>query len=355
MAGNPIAIWGITDGSAGMVAQVRALALALGVEPVMKTCRLRAPFGWIPNAVYVNTFPLLLWLLFKFGLRRGGDDLSAPLPRIIISCGRRAAAVAMALSRFGVWGKTEEGDTTIAPPFFVHIQDPRCDIAAFDLVVAMAHDRIARKSHHNVVVTHYALHSIRSRFLNEAAQRWDTQFAAYPVPRVALLFGGSTNRYTLTSSHMQEVVERLRRWHASFAGSLLITPSRRTGAENAALLKQAFAGDGRVYCYDGSGDNPYLALLGLADYLIVTDDSVNMMTEAAATGKPLYLLRLPGHRNTKPSRFADKLITDGIARVLPDTGVLERWEYRIPDEAEMIARIIKKRANEGAKPPLFTQ
>lgn len=348
MTVNPIAIWGITDGSAGMVAQIRALALALGVEPVMKTCRLRAPFGWISNAAYINTYPLLLWLLRRYGLRKGSDSFSSPLPQIVISCGRRGAAVAMALSRFGA----RYNPAT----FFVHIQDPRCDISAFNLVVAMEHDKIARKPNPNVVITRYALHSIRSRFLKDAAAHWDAQFSPYPAPRVAVLFGGSTNRYTLDSASMREAVERLRRWHESFGkGSLLITPSRRTGAENTGMLKDAFANNRQVYMYDGSGENPYLALLGLADALIVTDDSVNMMTEAAATGKPLYLLRLPGHRHTKPSRFADMLIAEGIARPLPDAGTLEHWTYQLPDEAEKVARIIKKRVNEGRNPPWFTE
>ena len=68
-----------------------------------------------------------------------------------------------------------------------------------------------------------------------------------------------------------------------------------------------------------------MGLLALADYLIVTDDSVNMMTEAQATGAPLHLLRLPGHRGTKPARFGEMLEKNGVARALMPQ--LERWAY----------------------------
>ena len=96
--------------------------------------------------------------------------------------------------------------------------------------------------------------------------------------------------------------------------TLLVTPSRRTGEVQTAMLQSAFPMPG-AYVYDGKGENPYLGLLALADTIIVTDDSVNMMTEACATGKPVYILPLPGHRDTKPARFAKGLIDQGFAHL----------------------------------------
>ena len=87
--------------------------------------------------------------------------------------------------------------------------------------------------------------------------------------------------------------------------------------------------------------NPYMGMLALADYVIVTNDSVNMMSEAAATGKPVYIMSLPGHSGTKQARFADGLIHDGIAR--PLAGKLESWHYEVSDEMEKLAAEVKRR------------
>jgi mitochondrial fission protein ELM1 len=155
------------------------------------------------------------------------------------------------------------------------------------------------------------------------------------------LIGGSTNKYALTPQGMMKVITTLQSVIAHTPGSLLITPSRRTGYDNIAMLKAAFAGNDRVYIYDGTGDNPYPGLLAIAQTLIVTNDSVNMMTEAAATGKPLYIIPLEGHADTKPARFAEALIRDGIAR--PLSGRLESWSYSVKNEMTDMVREIRQR------------
>ena len=121
--------------------------------------------------------------------------------------------------------------------------------------------------------------------------------------------------------------------------SLLITPSKRTGDDNIAMLRAAFANNIRAYVYDFVEENPYMGLLALADTIIVSDDSVNMMSEAHATGKPLYILPLPGHDETKPARFAQKLIEEKSARKL--SKILESWHYEQSVEMQHLAQNIK--------------
>jgi len=313
--------WGITSGSAGMEAQVRALASLLGIECDIKKAQLKKPFVALPNRIYAGALrPFVLSLLSA-----ESDALAPPYPELVISCGRRAAAVALGL-------KAKAPDTK-----FIHIQDPHIDPKYFDVVVAMQHDKITGT---NVIKTRFALQNITPARLAEARARFAPRFAEYPSPRIAVLIGGSTNKYTLTPEAQLDIISQLQQLLAATPGSLLITPSRRTGAENIRMLRHAFAENSRVYIYDFAEENPYMGLLALADTLVVTDDSVNMMSEAHATGKPLYIIPLPGHGGTKPARFAEGLLKDGIARKF--SGRLEQWSYPPDGEIAQLAEKIRK-------------
>jgi hypothetical protein len=107
-----------------------------------------------------------------------------------------------------------------------------------------------------------------------------------------------------------------------------VTPSRRTGAAGVALLRERLAGS-RTIIWDGSGENPYFAFLALADAFMVTADSVSMISEAAATGKPVHILDLDGG-NPKFARFHAAMRAAGITR--PFVGRIEAWSYPIPDD-----------------------
>lgn len=210
----------------------------------------------------------------------------------------------------------------------------------FDLIVAMEHDAITGD---NVIKTPFALHAITKEKLAEAEKQFAKRFSLYPKPYVAVLLGGSTNKYKLNAKAMASITKSLQQLTNTMQGSLLITPSRRTGDANTKQLLAAFprARDSRVYVYDGVGDNPYLGMLAMANTIIVTNDSVNMMSEAAATGKPLYILPLPGHKDTKPARFAEKLVSSGVARLLSDK--LESWSYPASGNMEQLAKDVKQR------------
>ncbi|MDE3016010.1 MAG: mitochondrial fission ELM1 family protein [Pseudomonadota bacterium] len=312
--------WGITDGSAGMEAQVKALAGALGLSVEMKKAEMKAPWVNLPNSVVAGPVARFIPRLLS------GDALTPPWPGIVISCGRRAAAVALGLRRI------------IPKAKFIHIQDPQVGPRHFDLVVAMRHDRLSGK---NVISTRFALHGITPASLASARERFAPLFTAYPAPLVAVLIGGSTNKYTLHPETMAQVVMKLQRLQHAAQCSLLITPSRRTGEENTAMLRNVFAANPRVYIYDGVGENPYFGMLALADAVVVTNDSVNMMTDACATGKPVYILPLPGHDGTKPARFAQNLIGQGIARAIGSK--LDTWSYETDDEMGRVAAEVRRR------------
>lgn len=310
---------GITDGSAGMNAQVRALAHALNVELDMKTIALKRPWKYLPNILYQGRVSKVLSHALA-----DSNVVVPPCPDIIISCGRKGALVAAAL-------KAAHHEIRA-----ICIQDPQMSPAMFDLVVAMGHDKVVAD---NVIKTTYALHSITPELLEVARGTFAGRFEPYPKPHRAVLLGGSTNKYTLTPKRMKRVIDALERMLAD-NGSLLITPSRRTGEKNIAQLRAHFSGNNRVYIYDFVEPNPYLGLLALADDITVTNDSVNMMSEAYATGKPLHIVRLCGHTNTKPSRFGEMLVAKGSAKWRSDGGATA---HAPENEMATLAEAIKMR------------
>jgi mitochondrial fission protein ELM1 len=107
-----------------------------------------------------------------------------------------------------------------------------------------------------------------------------------------------------------------------------ITPSRRTGAEAVGILREALAPLG-AWVWDGQGENPYFGMLGLADAVIVTADSVSMVSEAVATSAPVYLVRLPG-RSSRIGAFMDMMAADG--RVRDFAGRLDLWDCAPMDD-----------------------
>src|SRR5262249_20742063 len=120
-------------------------------------------------------------------------------------------------------------------------------------------------------------------------------------------------------------------------GSLIVTPSRRTGEENMKILRDGLQSVPH-YIWDGEGYNPYYGMLGTADYIIATCDSVNMVSEACTTGKPVYVVDLPGGSD-KFRRFHQSIRDDGLAR--PFAGVLEKWQYQPLDDMQQVASRIK--------------
>ena len=272
-----ITAWAVTTGEAGMRTQARGLARAVADTVVEKTA---------PKGVFQR------WLQ-----RSGGDDFAPPWPDILITCGRRSAQFSISLRKRNLGGMLS-----------VHIQDPRGRPDAFDLIVAMEHDRIAAGG--NVIKVATALHDLTQATLAAEAEVWRGRLSPYGRPLAGVMIGGSTTRQSFTLDQARGLLAGLERLRASGV-SLAITPSRRTPPAVERLLRQAFAGDPNVFQWDHAGENPYRGLLGLADRLVVTSDSVSMISEALATPHPLEIFDFgtPHYR-----RFLERVVTRGWAR-----------------------------------------
>lgn len=311
-----VSCWAVTDGSTGMENQCVGLAERMGLSPEVKRIRLRPLWAKLSPFVRLGS---------RFALAPDGDRLDPPFPTLLISCGRRSILPALRV-RAASRGRT----------YAVHIQDPVIRPAHFDLVVVPAHDRLRGR---NVLVTRGSLHNITADRIAQARARFADAFAHLPRPRITALIGGDNAVYRLTPLIMGDLAEQLAALARAEGGSLLVTPSRRTGADNEAILRAHLKGV-PSYVWDGTGANPYLALLGHADYIVVTADSVNMVTEACATGKPVLVAPLEGG-SPKFEAFHRSLQEQGITR--PFQGRLESWAYAPLDDCGSVARLIQER------------
>jgi mitochondrial fission protein ELM1 len=159
-----------------------------------------------------------------------------------------------------------------------------------------------------------------------------------PSPRIAVLIGGSNAVYQLTQREMIPLTKQLAAFVKIKGGSLMITPSRRTGDENLSILQQGLK-DSPAYIWNGQGDNPYYGMLGLADIILVTCDSVNMVSEACTTGKPVYVIDLAGGSD-KFRRFHQSMRDDGLTR--PFSGDIEPYSYEPLNDVGMVADRIRE-------------
>ena len=272
-----ITAWAITTGEDGMRTQARGLAEAVATRVIEKT----APARW------------------SWG-RRGEkpDRFEAPWPDVLITCGRRSTTLSRVL-RKASGGKM----------LTVHIQDPRVSPASFDLVVAMAHDSIAARP--NVIKVATALHDLTAAKLAAAAELWCGRLEALERPLVGVAIGGSIRGGAFTPLHGRELIGGLQRLRREAGASLAITPSRRTPPAIRALLNEAFGNDERVFLWDMAGENPYRGILALSDRLVVTSDSVSMVSEALATSHPVEVFDLGFARH---AGFLEGLIERRLVR-----------------------------------------
>jgi mitochondrial fission protein ELM1 len=151
-------------------------------------------------------------------------------------------------------------------------------------------------------------------------------------PRVAVLLGGPSRSAVFGARALAQLEEGLTRLAVDGAG-LMITPSRRTPPAVVERLADVLTGLGG-WIWGGKGENPYPAILGLAEAIVVTEDSVSMASEAASTGKPVFIAPVE-RKDAKVARFHHALHEAGITRRFG--GTLARWTYPPLREAERAA------------------
>jgi uncharacterized protein len=264
-------VWLLLGDKPGDNAQVEAVALALGWDCVRKTLQWRAP--------YTTEKPR-----FRVTVDHVDPTRSAPLeppwPDLVLTIGRRPSMVAL-------WIKEKSaGGTRI-----VLFGKPSGLITRFDLVVAGAEAQLPPLP--NVLPIRLPLMRPRAADIETAVALWRPRLAALPRPLIAILVGGPTVPFAFDA----RVSEQLCRHAAGIVtagGTPYVATSRRTPHTLVEALRSELPPRAQLFEWTpGSADNPYLALLGLADGFIVTGDSVSMLAEVVRVRKPLAILELP--------------------------------------------------------------
>lgn len=285
----PLRIWAVSDGRAGIEAQALGLAEAVSrlrpAEVSVKRIGWRWGLGRLPH-----------WLIPP--IARLGDPIAPPWPDIWIATGRATLPVS---TRVRAW--------SAGATFVVQTQDPRASLAAFDLVIPPDHDELAGS---NIFPILGAPTRLNTSTLAEGAAKIAARVAQLPSPRVAVIIGGKSKAHDLPTPRARDLAIQIADATRAAGAGLMVSFTRRTPPAARAVISEVLAGP-HAWIWDDQGENPYPGFLGSADAVLVTADSANLATDAAATGKPVFILPMPG-RGPKLERLHAALAALGIAQ-----------------------------------------
>lgn len=337
-------VWAVSDGRAGNAAQVRAVVQALGEtrrwmkighipgeahrsDPIVLTPRM--PWTWLPADRWPS--PLSALPSEQRAL------LQAPWPTVWIAAGRRSAAFTRAVREWS-------GGRTLT----VQILDPRIPPENFDLLVTPKHDGVTGP---NVIQTVGSPSYFSPHAIEEAAQAF-ADLADERGKSAIVILGGNSKTHTFTESAANRLESELRELTGK-GWRLRITASRRTPDPIRAQFRR-MADDIGASFWSGTedGPNPYIAWLTFSDVAIVTEDSANMLSDAAWHGLPVHMAKLEG-RAEKFDKLHDSMISHGAARWFD--GTLETWTYAPLREADRVADAIVDRLLERYPQPQMGQ
>ncbi len=308
-----INLWTITDGSQGMISQVNGLAQYLTTSFIEKKVELKWPWSILqPGFLPINK------KIFNISFFEGN------LPNITISCGRKSVYASLYL-------KNILKENLIA----IHIQNPKTNIKNFDYIISPNHDKLCGK---NVINSFGALHHLNYDKINNSKKLFN-------VPEgkkiIALIIGGDSNHYNFSNQALSiflDKVENLNKDKDQYY--FLFIASRRTSNSAIEIIKKRF--EKKHFVWDKITENPYLYSLKIADYIIITSDSISMISEASSTGKPIYVYHLPFKRKTERFEYFHKEFEKkGISK--PFDKELYHWFYKPLKESERIAGILSSR------------
>ena len=272
-------IWVISDGTAGMRLQAIALGEALIAADITNQTSLvdiiSKPSWWLRHLPRLVLF--MPKALLSSWLGSIANRLSKDKPAIIITCGRRMAGTSIALKRLS---KAHAAGTRT-----IHIQDPRLPPHYFDILIVPQHDP-ARGA--NVLTSMASLNRLDMPKIADAANQLGEKWRTLPAPQVAVLLGGTNRRYGISATMAKDMASWLADFATKTGASLALIPSRRTPVNFITQLTAAL-GPLPYAVMDQTENNPYPGILGLVDAVIVTSDSVNMISEATITGLPILI------------------------------------------------------------------
>ena len=304
----------LTEGMHGMISQVEGMAKALNTEYSHKIVRLSFPWNLIPPK-----FTPISQIVLKDKIYITDNEI----PDLIISCGRKSVIPSIFLKRKN------------SKIFTIHIQDPKVSFKNFDAIVAPEHDNLKGD---NIYNSKGAIHYITNIAINKARQYLVDKIKSEKI--VSLILGGPNKYYSFNSDQIINIFNQIKSIFVSDGYKVIIIPSMRTPKKIIDLAEREMSSCG--YVVNKVDKQAYLSAYALANYVIVTCDSTSMISEAATSGKPIFVAHMKAKRNNyRFNRFYELFKQMGITRNLGEK--VETWTYNKHNEAQRIAAEIKNK------------
>ena len=301
----------LTEGMHGMISQVEGLAKALDLDFIHEKIELNNFWKLIPPKITPSKS-----FVFKNNIEHEFN--------IVISCGRKSVIPSIYLKK-----KFKKKIINI------HIQDPKVSLTNFDFVVAPEHDGLIGK---NVISTKGAIHYLRENELDENISYLKPKIKKEKI--VTLVVGGPNKYYDYKLSLVEEIFSKIKQNFINNDYQLIFIPSMRTPKNVIDQAKNYFDNDQIIITEIDK--KAYLSSLRLADHIVVTCDSTSMISEAAITGKPIYVAQMPHIRNNyRFKKFFEMFRKLNITKDLSDN--LEVWKYEKLNETDRISGYIKSK------------
>ncbi len=299
----------LTEGMHGMISQVEGLAKALDLDFIHEKIELNNFWKMIPPKITpIQSF------VFKNKIDEKHD--------IIISCGRKSVIPSLYLKK-----KFKKKILNI------HIQDPKVKLNNFDFVVIPEHDGVNGK---NVITTKGAIHYLRGEELDGNKDYLKSQIKKENL--VTLIVGGPNKYYDYNEQAIKEIFSKINRNFINKGFQLILIPSMRTPKKIIDLAKNFFSNDQIIITEVDK--KAYLSSLKISNYIVVTCDSTSMISEAAITGKPIYVAQMPSiKKNERFIKFFELFKSLNIIKDLENS--VEKWNYEKLNETNRISSYIK--------------
>ena len=305
----------LTQGMHGMVSQVEGLAKALKLNYKHQNIKLK-PFWNLVPPKFTPISENLLTEKFVCDCK------------VIISCGRKSVIPSIAL-------KKRLGKEI----FNIHIQNPKVSLKHFDLVVSPEHDNLIGD---NVLTNAGAIHYLTKKEISQNLKYLKLEKEKKQI--VAFIIGGPNKYYDYSEEQVHYIFNKIKTLFTPDKFKIIIIPSYRTPED---VMKKAFnTFNFNHHVVKEVDKKAYLSALALADFIVVTGDSISMISEAAVTGKPVYIAMMKSKRNSKRFNiFYNQFKNLGIVKNLEDR--VDNWSYDKLDEVNRIAPIIRSKMKEN--------
>ena len=303
----------LTEGMHGMISQVEGLAKALDIDFSHHKVELKHFWKLIPPRLTP-----LSNISFK-EIKTSDFD-------IIISCGRKSVIPSIYLKKISK-----------KKIYNIHIQDPKVNYNFFDLIIAPEHDGISSS---NIINTKGAIHYLTDNEIKDNSNYLKSFIKNDERKIFAFIMGGPNKYYEYSTKNMKRIFSTLYNLNKKQNFQLVVIPSMRTPKNTIQYAKEFFGESHTVI--ENIDKKAYLSALALAEYIIVTCDSSSMISEAALTGKPIYVANILPKRNDKRfQKFRNLFRELNITRNLGEP--FENWSYQKLDETNRVAKIIKEK------------